>query len=243
MKTAVVTGASRGIGKEIAIKLADAGYNIAILYIGEPSTVADAVNQIAALGVKVRAYPCDVANFNAVASTAASVIADFGGVDVLVNNAGITRDNLALRMSEDEFDSVININLKGTFNCSKHFMRAIMKSPNGRIINIASVSGIAGTAGQANYASSKAGVIALTKVLARELASKNVTVNAIAPGYIATDMTAVLSDDVKADVLSKIPLRRVGTTLDIANTAAFLASDAAAYITGQTITVDGGMTM
>jgi 3-oxoacyl-[acyl-carrier protein] reductase len=242
-KTAVITGAGRGIGREIAFQLAINGYNIAILYVGGEDMVTDALSSIKSTGVTVRAYPCDVADSTAVKSTAERVIADFGGVDVLVNNAGITRDNLVLRMPEDDFDAVVNVNLRGTFNCCKQFMRALMKSTQGRIINIASVSGIAGNAGQANYAAAKAGVQALTKVLARELAGKNVTVNAIAPGYINTDMTATLPEEVKADVLSRVPLKRMGTTSDIAAAAIFLASDSASYITGQTIVVDGGLTM
>ena len=226
MKTAVVTGGSRGIGKEIVEQLKSAGFNVAVLDRAENAK-----------------YQCDVSNMKQVQKACDKIVADFGGVDVLVNNAGITRDNLILRMGEDEFDAVINVNLKGVFNCTKVFMRPIMKSKTGRIINISSVSGLMGNLGQANYSAAKAGVIGLTKTTARELAGKGVTVNAVAPGFIDTDMTAVLPDNVKSHVLQSVPLKRMGTVAEIANIVTFLASEGASYITGQTIVVDGGLTM
>lgn len=230
-KVAVVTGGSRGIGKAIAERFLRDGYRVVV---------------ISNSGVEVTGaatYKCNVADFEQVGATAQKIITDLGGVDVLVNNAGITRDNLALRMSEAEFDEVISVNLKGVFNCCKHFMRAIMRSGNGRIINISSISGIAGTAGQANYAASKAGVIAMTKVLARELGGKGVTVNAIAPGFIDTDMTAGLDESLKEQVLKTLTIKRFGVVNDIAAAAAFLAGSESGYITGQTLVIDGGLTL
>ncbi|KAI4453156.1 polyketide synthase-related [Holotrichia oblita] len=215
MKTAVITGGSRGIGKEIALRLARAGFDIAVLYVGIPADAESACREIAAVGVKARAYECNIADFEQVKKVSEKVFSDFGGINVLVNNAGITRDNLTIRMSESEFDSVIAVNLKGAFNCSKHFMRALMKSESGRIINIASISGITGNAGQTNYSASKAGLIGLTKTLAKELAGKNVTVNAIAPGFIDTAMTAVMDENIKEQIKSSIPLKRMGSVADI----------------------------
>ena len=241
MKTAVVTGGSRGIGKEIVLQLSKAGFNVAVVYAGN----ADAANQVckeaSTFGVKAISYQCDVSNFEQVKKTSEAVAADFGGVDVLVNNAGITRDNLALRMTEQEFDEVIAVNLKGVFNCTKHFMRPIMKSPSGRIINISSVSGVTGNVGQINYSATKAAVVGITKTMAKELAGKNVTVNAVAPGFIETDMTAGLSENIKDYVKSAVLFKRMGTVAEVAAVVNFLASEGASYITGQTIIVDGGL--
>ena len=230
MKNVVVTGGARGIGLEVVKRFLAEGHKVAVL------SNMDAEIEGATV------YKCDVANFNTVEEVAKKVVADFGGVDVLVNNAGITRDNLALRMSEEEFDSVIAVNLKGVFNCCRHFMRSIMRSSAGRIINLSSVSGLHGNAGQVNYAASKAGVIALTKTLARELGGKGVTVNAVAPGFIQTDMTAVLGDDIRETVKNSTLLKRLGTMEDVASAVLFLASEGAGYITGQVLVVDGGLT-
>lgn len=230
-KVAVITGGSRGIGKEIADRFLRDGYKVAV--------ISNSGSEVKGAAV----YKCNVADFEQVAATAQKIAGDFGGVDVLVNNAGITRDNLAIRMSETEFDEVISVNLKGVFNCCKHFMRAIMKSGGGRIINISSISGISGTAGQANYAASKAGVIAMTKVMARELGGKGVTVNAIAPGFIDTDMTVGLDESIKEHVLKTAVIKRFGKVGDIAAAVSFLASPEAGYITGQTLVIDGGLTL
>jgi len=199
--------------------------------------------QAEALGAKAEIYDCDVSDFEVSKKTCEKIVADFGSIDILVNNAGIIRDGLLLRMSEDDFDAVINVNLKGVFNMTKHLSRSIMKSGVGRIINISSVSGIMGNAGQANYSASKAGVIGLTKTTAKEFAGKNVTCNAIAPGFIATDMTADLPQAVKENADATIPLKRMGTADEVANVAVFLASDMSSYITGEVIKVDGGMCM
>ena len=230
MKTAVVTGGARGIGLEVVKKFLAEGYKVAVL------SNMDAEIEGATV------YKCDVSDFGTVEAIAKKIAADFGGVDVLVNNAGITRDNLAILMKEEEFDSVIAVNLKGVFNCCRHFMRYIMKSSAGRIINLSSVSGLHGNAGQVNYAASKAGVIAITKTLARELGGKGVTVNAIAPGFIQTDMTAVLSDEIRETVKSSTLLKKLGTMEDVANAVLFLASEGAGYITGHTLVIDGGLT-
>lgn len=240
-KNAVVTGSSRGIGKAIALKLASLGANVAVVYAGNAEKAAETVAEIEALGVKAKAYACDVSDFEAAKALVAEVIADFGGIDILVNNAGIIRDGLVLSMKEDDFDKVINVNLKGSFNMIKNTYQHFMKKRRGRIINISSVVGINGNAGQANYASAKAGIIGLTKSVAKELAARNVTVNAVAPGYIETDMTNSMPEKAKEAVMASIPMRRVGQGEDIANTVAFLASDEAAYITGEVIKVDGGM--
>jgi len=242
-KVAVITGASRGIGKTIALEFAQAGADIALVYIGDEALVQEALEQIRAVGVKAQAYECNVANFEDTKIACDKITADFGKVDILVNNAGITRDNLMLRMGEEDFDAVIDVNLKGAFNFIRHLSRSIMKSDAGRIINISSVSGLMGNAGQANYSASKAGLIGLTKTIAKELSSRKVTCNAIAPGFIETNMTDVLSEAVKEAATAVIPLKRMGTVQEVANVALFLASDMSSYVTGEVIRVDGGMCM
>lgn len=242
-KTAVVTGASRGIGLAVAKKLASQGANIAILYVGKEEEGENAKKEIEALGVKVGLYYCDVSNFEESKKVVDQIIEEFGGIDILVNNAGIVRDMIMLKMGEAEFDSVINVNLKGTFNMIKHTYSHFMKKRAGRIVNVASVVGINGNAGQANYSASKAGVIGLTKSVAKELAVRGVTVNAVAPGYIITDMTNALSDKVKDAIEASIPMRKRGLPEDVANAISFLCSDEAAYITGEVLRVDGGMAM
>ena len=201
------------------------------------------VNEIKAAGGKAEAVQCNVAEFESCGSMLAEVVEKYGRLDILVNNAGITRDNLLMKMSEEDFDAVISTNLKGVFNCIKHISRQMLKQRAGRIINISSVSGVLGNAGQANYCAAKAGVIGLTKSAARELASRGITVNAVAPGFIVTDMTDVLSDSVKASIIEQIPMKKLGETADIAEAVAFLASDEAKYITGQVLSIDGGMAM
>jgi len=240
-KTAVITGASRGIGKAIALKMAKEGANIAIPYVGPKELAIEVCKEIEALGVKAKAYECDVSDFAQAKEVCDKIVKDFDGVDISVNNAGITKDTLMLKMSEEDFDSVISVNLKGAFNFTKHLCRYIMKSSAGRIINISSVSGIMGNAGQANYSASKAGIIGLTKTTAREFASRKVTCNAIAPGFINTAMTADLPESVLESVKSQVPLKRMGEANEIADLATFLASESASYITGEVIRVDGGM--
>ena len=242
-KTALITGASRGIGKAIALKLAGQGANIAIPYLGDPAEAEQAQKEIETLGVKGVMYVCDVSSFEASKEVVEKVIEEFGGVDILVNNAGIVRDKLILSMKEEDFDMVINVNLKGAFNMIKHTYSHFMKKRRGRIISISSIVGLNGNAGQANYSSSKAGLIGLTKSTAKELGGRNITVNAIAPGFIDTDMTQQLSDKVKDAMKAQIPMKRPGTPEDIANLALFLASDEASYITGEVIRVDGGYAM
>ena len=240
---AIVTGAGRGIGEAIARRLAREGARVACVSRTESNAAktAEAIN--AATPDAARAYAVDVADRKAVAAVCERILADFGRVDILVNNAGLTRDGLAMRMSEEDWDIVIDTNLKGAFNFIQGVMRPMVKQRAGRIINIASVAGLTGNAGQANYAASKAGLIGLTKTLARELASRSITVNAVAPGFITTDMTAVLPENVKTAVLAQIPLGRFGEPDDIAAAVAFLAGPEGKYITGQTLTVDGGMVM
>jgi len=240
-KTAIVTGSARGIGKEIARKLAKSGFNIVISDILEDEAKAAADEIANETGVETLSLKTDVSSKTDAAALIDATVEKFGSLDVLVNNAGITRDNLAVRMTEAEWDSVHNINLKSVFLLSQMAAKVMMKKRAGKIINIASVSGILGTAGQANYASSKAGVIALTKTFARELGARNINVNAIAPGYIVTEMTENLSEKVKEAYLAQIPLKRGGTPQDIANTVEFLSSPSADYITGITINVSGGM--
>ena len=242
-KIAVVTGASRGIGKEIAKTLAAKGATVVVNYNGSAEKAEETVKEIEALGGKAEALQCNVSDYDKAAEMMAYVVKTYGRVDILVNNAGITRDNLLMKMSEEDFDAVLNTNLKGAFNCIKHISRQMLKQKSGHIVNISSVSGVMGNAGQVNYCASKAGIIGMTKSLARELGSRGITVNAIAPGFIETEMTDVLPEDVKENLLASIPLKRMGQTKDIAETVAFLASDKAAYITGQTISVDGGMGM
>lgn len=240
-KIAVVTGASRGIGRAIALELASRGAFVVVNYNGSKDRAEEVKKEIEAAGGKAEVYQCNVSDFEKCQAFVQDVIKTYGRLDILVNNAGITRDGLLMKMSEADFDSVIETNLKGTFNTIRFASRQMLKQRSGRIINMSSVVGIAGNAGQANYASSKAGVIGLTKAVARELASRGITVNAIAPGFIETEMTEVLSDAVKEASVAQIPLGRFGKPEDIAKTAAFLASDDAGYITGQVIQVDGGM--
>jgi 3-oxoacyl-[acyl-carrier protein] reductase len=242
-KVAVITGSARGIGRVIAETLAQRGANILIADLRAELAETTAKEIAAATGRKVISTSVDVANTESAQAMITKAVAEFGRVDILVNNAGITRDNLIMRMEEADWDLVIGINLKGAFNCSKAVVRQMMKQRYGRIVNISSVSGLAGQAGQANYSSSKAGLVGLTKALARELGSRSVTVNAVAPGFIPTDLTKDLPDELKEASLKAIPLGRWGTTQDIANAVAFLASDDASYITGHVLTVDGGMVM
>ena len=240
-KIAVVTGASRGIGKAIAMKFAQLGATVVINYNGSAQKAEEVKQSIIADGGRAVIKQCNVADYEACEAFIKEVIDQFGRIDILVNNAGITKDGLIMRMSEEDFTNVVDVNLKGTFHCIRFASRQMMKQRSGRIINMSSVVGISGNAGQINYAASKAGVIGMTKSAAKELASRGITVNAIAPGYIETDMTNVLSDKVKEETMKQIPLGRLGQTGDIAAAAAFLASDEAGYITGQVLAVDGGM--
>jgi 3-oxoacyl-(acyl-carrier-protein) reductase len=242
-KTAVVTGGSRGIGRAIALRLAEDGADIAVVYAGNAAAAEETCESIRQLGQKAQAFCCDVSDFAKTEQLVADITAEFGGIDILVNNAGITRDGLAVSMSEDDFDRVIGTNLKGAFNMIRHTYRQFMRKRAGRIINITSVAGIMGNAGQANYSSAKAGMIGLTKTIARELAARNVTCNAIAPGFVETDMTAALSEKVREAGVATIPMKRMGSPRDIANLAAFLAGDEAGYITGEVIRIDGGLCM
>ena len=242
-KVALVTGGARGIGRAIALKLASEGADIAILDAGSLELSEQTAEEIRALGVRAFAARCDITDYDQVTEAVAWVKEALGGVDILVNNAGITRDKLALRMSPEDFDAVLSVNLKGTFLMIKALYADFMKKRSGRIINIASISGLMGNAGQANYSASKAGVVGLTKTIARELASRNVTCNAIAPGFIETPMTASMNQNALEEACKSIPLRRMGKTEDVAEVAAFLASDGAGYITGSVINVDGGFFM
>lgn len=242
-KSALVTGASRGIGRSIAIQLAEEGYNVAVNYAGNKEKAEAVVEEIKAKGVESFAIQANVANGDEVKAMIKEVVSQFGSVDVLVNNAGITRDNLLMRMKEQEWDDVIDTNLKGVFNCIQKVTPQMLRQKSGSIINLSSVVGAVGNPGQANYVATKAGVIGLTKSVAKELASRNITVNAVAPGFIVSDMTDALSDELKAKMLEQIPLAKFGEDADIANTVAFLASEKAKYITGQTIHVNGGMHM
>ncbi|PRR92434.1 MULTISPECIES: 3-oxoacyl-[acyl-carrier-protein] reductase [unclassified Bacillus (in: firmicutes)] len=242
-KTAVVTGASRGIGRSIAIDLAKNGANVVVNYSGNEAKANEVVDEIKALGQQAFAVKADVSNAEEVQALMKQAIDTFGSIDILVNNAGITKDNLLMRMKENEWDDVININLKGVFNCTKAVTRQMMKQRSGRIINLASVVGVCGNPGQANYVAAKAGVIGLTKTTAKELATRHITVNAVAPGFISTDMTDKLDENVQTEMLKQIPLARFGAPEDISSVVVFLASEGAGYITGQTIQVDGGMVM
>ena len=242
-KVALVTGAGKGIGCEVAKTLASYGAIVVLNYAHSKEAAEQAANEIIANGGKATTYGCDVADFDAVGEMIKTITKEHGSLDILVNNAGITKDNLTMAMSEEDFDAVIQTNLKGTFHCMRHVTRPMLRQKGGRIINISSIVGLTGNAGQINYSASKAGVIGMTKSLAKELGAKGVTVNAVAPGFIDTDMTKVLKEDVKDAMMTQIPLKRFGTTKDIAETVAFLASDKASYITGQVISVDGGMHM
>ncbi|WP_436860677.1 3-oxoacyl-[acyl-carrier-protein] reductase [Staphylococcus caeli] len=242
-KSALVTGASRGIGRSIAIQLAEEGYNVAVNYAGNKEKAEAVVEEIKAKGVESFAIQANVADGDEVKAMIKEVVSQFGSVDVLVNNAGITRDNLLMRMKEQEWDDVIDTNLKGVFNCIQKVTPQMLRQKSGSIINLSSVVGAVGNPGQANYVATKAGVIGLTKSVAKELASRNITVNAVAPGFIVSDMTDALSDELKDKMLEQIPLAKFGEDADIANTVAFLASEKAKYITGQTIHVNGGMHM
>lgn len=242
-KVAIVTGGTRGIGRAIALKLADHGANIVINYRNSDKEAEELKSILEGKGVKVLTVKCDISNFEDSKNLMDKCKEVFGKIDILVNNAGITKDTLIMRMKEEDFDNVIDVNLKGTFNCAKHASAIMLKQRFGKIINMTSVVGIAGNAGQVNYAASKAGVIGLTKSLAKELGSRGITVNAVAPGFINTDMTASLSEKVKEEASKNIPLKRLGDPEDVANLVGFLASDAANYITGQVINVDGGMVM
>ena len=242
-KVAIVTGGTRGIGRAIALKLADKGANIVINYRNSDKEAEELKAILEGKGVKVLTVKCDISNFEDSKNLMDKCKEVFGKIDILVNNAGITKDTLIMRMKEEDFDNVIDVNLKGTFNCAKHASAIMLKQRFGKIINMTSVVGVAGNAGQVNYAASKAGVIGLTKSLAKELGSRGITVNAVAPGFINTDMTASLSEKVKEEASKNIPLKRLGDPEDVANLVGFLASDAANYITGQVINVDGGMVM
>ena len=241
-RVALITGGARGIGRDMALLFAQEGSDIAICDVNQEALDATR-KEIEALGRRAEGFVVDVTNLAQVEDMINKILDKFQKIDILVNNAGITRDSLIVRMSEKDFDSVIAVNLKGTFNCTKSVSKVMMKQRYGKIISIASIIGIMGNAGQANYAASKAGIIGLTKSVAKELASRNVNVNAIAPGFIETDMTAKLADDVKSQMLTLIPLNRFGKAIDVAKVALFLASDTSSYITGQVIQVDGGMVM
>lgn len=243
-KNAVVTGGSRGIGRAIAIELAKNGASIALIYNGNQKAAEDTAELIISeYGQRAVIYQCDVSCYDETKKTVENILKDFTRVDILVNNAGVTRDGLMLTMKEENFDLVIDTNLKGTYHMIKHLYSPMMKQRSGRIINISSIAGLMGNAGQANYASAKAGIIGLTKSVAKELAGRGITCNAIAPGFIETDMTAILVDKVKESAVLKIPLKRMGKPEEVAKLAGFLASDSAAYITGEVIRIDGGLCM
>lgn len=242
-KHALVTGASRGIGRSIALELAKQGAHVAVNFAGSEERAQMVVDEIIAMGNKAFKVQADVANEKSVKDMVKTVVDTFGSIDILVNNAGITKDNLLMRMKEDDFDQVIDTNLKGVFLCTKAVSRPMMKQRNGQIVNVASIVGVSGNPGQANYVAAKAGVIGMTKSVAQELASRNIRVNAVAPGFISTDMTDALTDEQRDSMLAMIPLGTLGTPENVASVVRFLASDDAEYITGQTIHIDGGMVM
>ena len=243
IKTVFVTGASRGIGKEVALKYAENGYDVIINYVSDKTDVEALEKEFKEKGADTLILKADVSNPEEVQNVVDKAIEKFGKIDVLVNNAGITRYNLLMRMSEEEFDKVLEINLKGTFLVTKAVTKYMMKKRSGSIINLSSVVGVAGNAGQCNYSASKAGIIGFTKSIAKELASRNIRANAVAPGFIETDMTAVLSDSVKESIHNQIPLKRMGSAKEVAELIYFLGSEKSSYITGQVINVDGGMVM
>ena len=240
-KTALVTGAGKGIGRAIALALAKMGVLVIVNYRGSKEQAEETVQKIREMGQEAEAYPCDVSDFQTVETMMKTIVSKYGRLYILVNNAGITKDGLILKMSEEDFDKVVDTNLKGTFHTIRHASRQMIRQRSGRIINISSVSGVMGNPGQANYAAAKAGIIGLTKTMAKELGSRGITVNAIAPGFIETDMTAVLSESVQQNIQAQIPLGHFGKPEDVAAAAAFLASEEAGYITGQVLCVDGGM--
>lgn len=240
-KKVMITGGSRGIGRAMAIAMAQAGADVAVIYNGNKEAADKVCEEIHAMGRQAAAFKCDVGNFEEAGKTVQAVNKELGGLDVLVNNAGITKDGLIFTLKEDDFDRVIETNLKGAFNTIKHAAKIMMKNRKGTIINITSVSGMMGNPGQANYAAAKAGMIGLTKTVAKELAARGITCNAIAPGFVATEMTDKLSDEVKDSIDSVVPLKRMAQPEDIANAAVFLASDKASYITGEVLKVDGGL--
>lgn len=242
-KVALVTGAAKGIGRAIALRLAEEKATVIVNYNGSKERAEEVVKMITDMGGRAESYQCNVADDEACQTMIRDIIKKYGHLDILVNNAGITRDNLVMKMNDEEFDAVYETNLKGVFHSIHHTSRYFLKQKSGRIINISSVSGITGNAGQANYCAAKAGVIGLTKSAAKELASRGITVNAVAPGFIKTEMTEVLKDEIKNSILEHIPMKAFGETEDIANAVAFLASEEARYITGQVISVDGGMAM
>ena len=242
-KVALITGATRGIGRQIAITFAKEGYNIALNYRTENEDLKNTIQEIEKLNVKCLALQGDVSNFDDCEKIAKTIIEKFDQIDILVNNAGITKDMLLMRMKEEDFKQVIDVNLIGTFNMTKNVISYMLKAHSGRIINISSVVGISGNAGQTNYSASKAGIIGFTKSLAKEVASRNICVNAVAPGFIETNMTDILKEEVKEEIAKTIPLKRMGSTQDVANVVKFLASEDSSYITGQVINVDGGMLM
>lgn len=242
-RVVLVTGGSRGIGKAIARKFAKEGYNLVINYVSDKTNIEELKQEFESFGIQTLFVKTDVTNSEDCENMVKQAIDTFGKIDVLVNNAGITKDMLLMRMKKEDFEQVIDTNLVGTFNVTKNVVPYMMKARSGRIINISSVVGISGNAGQTNYSASKAGIIGFTKSLAKEIASRNILVNAVAPGFIETNMTDVLKDDVKQEIAKNIPLKRMGTTQDVANVVKFLASDDSSYITGQVINVDGGMLM
>ena len=240
-KIVLVTGAGRGIGASIAKRFASEGAEVIVNYSGNDEAAQKTVDEITATGGQAQKYKCSVNDSESVKVMIDEIIKKFGRIDILVNNAGITKDGLMLRMTDEDFDRVIDVNLKGTFNCTKYVSKYMLKQKSGKIINISSVVGLSGNAGQVNYSASKAGIIGITKSAAKELSSRGITVNAVAPGYVDTDITKVLSDNIRNEILKNIPLQRMGNVEDISNCVAFLASEDASYITGQVISVDGGM--